>query len=79
MVLSYWKSLKPLFPLIEPPKNFAYGPEKVEGNKFQMLFHEKAISDSKTALKQFLESFTESWGSLLNEANGKNKMMEFSL
>ncbi len=55
---------------------FGYKPEEVEGNKFQMLFPEKAISDSETALKHFLESSTDSGESLLNEATGQRKNEE---
>jgi PAS domain S-box-containing protein len=52
---------------------FGYAPEEVEGNKFQMLFPEKTISDTDTALKHFLESSTDSGESLLNEATGQRK------
>ncbi len=52
---------------------FGYKPEEVEGNKFQMLFPEKNIPDSETALKHFLESSTDSGESLLNEATGQRK------
>jgi len=52
---------------------FGYSQDEVEGNKFQMLFPEKTITDSETALQHFLESSTASGESLLNEATGQRK------